>query len=243
MYRIGITETGDPAFNLQIFDKLEIGNIIITKFLTPQLIDKLREHKNKCILHLTVTGMGGTIYEPYSPSSVESKEMFDVLIKYGFPVNQVVLRIDPIIPTKDGIDIALNVIKVFKDSGIKRVRFSSLDMYEHVIERFKLQDMELPYSSFHAPDEMFHTLYKSLINVCYGYGIELEGCAENVGDSHNISCISQKDIDILGLTDKVVLEGSAKQRKGCGCPSNKIQLIKGTPKRCPNQCVYCFWKN
>ena len=31
---IGITETGDPAFNLEIFERLYNANIIITKRLT-----------------------------------------------------------------------------------------------------------------------------------------------------------------------------------------------------------------
>ena len=48
---IGITETIDPAFHLEIFDNLYKGNIIITKRLTNKLNEKLIENKDKVILH------------------------------------------------------------------------------------------------------------------------------------------------------------------------------------------------
>ena len=51
---IGITETSDPCFHLEIFDNLYAGNIIITKNLSNKLIEKLIEHKDKCILHCTI---------------------------------------------------------------------------------------------------------------------------------------------------------------------------------------------
>ena len=65
---IGITETGDPFSNLDIFDNLYRANIIITKRLTDKLIDKLIEHKDKCILHLTCTCIGNSKLEPIVPS-------------------------------------------------------------------------------------------------------------------------------------------------------------------------------
>lgn len=100
--QVGITEAGEIAFNLEAFDNLKKANIIITKRLTDKLIDKLIEFKSKCILHLTITGMGGTKLEPLVPSLEISKQKFDLLISKGFPVKQVVLRIDPIIPTPKG---------------------------------------------------------------------------------------------------------------------------------------------
>ena len=41
---IGITETSDPCFHLDIFDNLYNANIIITKNLTNNLIEKLIEN-------------------------------------------------------------------------------------------------------------------------------------------------------------------------------------------------------
>ena len=49
---------------------------------------------------------------------------------------------------------------------------------------------------------------------------------------------------ILGLTNKITLEGNKGQRKSCSCPSNKRQLVTHIkPEPCKNKCVYCYWKD
>lgn len=237
--QIGITENGEVAFNLDIFDNLKRANIIITKRLTDNLINKLIEHQDKCILHLTVTGMGGSKLEPFVPTVEETYEKFSQLIDKGFPIQQVVLRIDPIIPTPKGVQTALKVIKLFINNfNIKRIRWSSLDMYKHVLERFKEENIKPPYETFNANIVKINGLYSILQGICYVNDIDLEACGE---EGYHTPCISQKDLDILQIND-IKLIGSAEQRKTCGCPSNKTELIKGKPQRCPNKCLYCFWK-
>lgn len=238
--QIGITETGEIAFNLEAFDNLRRCNIIITKRLTDELINKLIEHQNKCILHLTVTGMGGSKLEPFVPSMEQTRNKLNQLLEKGFPIRQIVLRIDPIIPTPKGVKTALKVVKTFIDTGITRIRWSSLDMYNHVKERFDNENIKKPYETFHADRVKINGLYTVLESVCYINNIELEACGEPGFDP--TPCISQKDIDILGLTDEIQLIGSAEQRDGCCCPKNKIQILKQKPTQCENKCLYCFWK-
>lgn len=238
---IGITETTDPCFHLEIFDNLYAGNIIVTKNLTDKLIEKLIEHGDKCILHFTVTGMGGSKIEPFVPSLEASVKKFKKLTDGGFPVNQTVLRIDPIVPTNKGVETALNVIEAFKGLGIERIRVSFLDMYDHVKDRFSENSIKLPYNTFHA-DQTVRTnaLNKIWTNaVLFGFK-SVEICGEPGFES--ISCISQKDIDILGLTDSIKLEGNKEQRSSCGCPANKRQLVRAKPHRCEHKCLYCFWQ-
>lgn len=239
---IGITEAGDPSFRLDIFDHLYDGNIIITKRLTDKLIEKLIEHKDKCILHFTVTGMGGTKIEPFVPALETSISKCNKLIENGFPVEQIVLRIDPVVPTQKGLETSLNVIDTFKDTGIKRLRISFLDMYKHVKERFTESNINLPYETFHANlktrKEAYNALYLKA-NEC-GFTI-IQTCGEP--DFESTPCISQMDVDILGLTEKIKLIDEKGQRKNCHCPSNKKELIVGEkPHRCENNCLYCFWK-
>lgn len=238
---IGITETSDPCFHLEIFDNLYEGNIIVTKNLTDKLIEKLIEHHEKCILHFTVTGMGGSKIEPLVPSLETSVKKFKKLIDGGFPVNQVVLRIDPIVPTSKGIETAVSVLEAFKGFGIERVRISFLDMYDHVKDRFYNNHINLPYESFHASEVVRNDALTKVWGNAMLFGFKsIETCGEPGFKSR--SCISQMDIDILGLTDKIKLEGNKEQRTHCGCPANKKQLIKGKPHRCEHQCLYCFWK-
>lgn len=73
------------------------------------------------------------------------------------------------------------------------------------------------------------------------YGFDVEVCAEPGFES--VPCLSQKDIDILGLTDKITLIGSAEQRKHCSCPQNKRQLCSySVENKCKHGCLYCYMK-
>lgn len=238
---IGFTESSEVSFNLDVFDRLYDGNIIITKRLTNALIDKLVEHKDKIILHLTVTGYGSSVLEPFVPKMEVMRKKFGELLDKGFPIEHCVLRIDPCIPTKKGFENMLAVVRLFSDTGIRRVRFSVLDMYEHVKKRFKESGLPLPYETFHAPLEERKKMYDALVELGTKYGFEVESCAEPGIES--ISCLSQKDIDILGLTDKIKLVGNSGQRSNCHCPGNKSELIKhGFNKKCGNGCKYCYVK-
>lgn len=239
--RVGVTESGEIAFNLGAFDRLYKANIIITKRLTDKVIEKLVEHKDKIILHITCTGWGGSKLEPMVPTVDKTFEKFRQLIDAGFPIEQIVLRIDPIVPTTIGLEKVKLVLDKFRNSGIKRLRFSVIDMYNHVKDRFKDAGIKLPYESFHAPAEVRIKVFNYLDNFCREQNVDLEVCGEP--GFMSLSCVSQKDIDILGLSDEIELYGSAEQRKSCGCPANKSELLQKKPTRCQNNCLYCFWKD
>jgi len=246
----GTTETGEISFNLDSFDNLYVGNLIITKRLSNGLIDRLIENKDKCILHLTVTGLGEKL-EPLVPDKVKNFDKLALLLSKGFPLKQVVLRVDPIIVTKKGVETAISVIDYFC-GGIKipRVRISFLDMYKHVKERFNENNIPIPYNSFNPPQNMIDDAMLQLVHKKVLYGFELESCAENINDRwkgyiDTCGCVSQKDVNILGIQDKIQLIGigDGKQRKQCQCPNNKKQIIKCKPNRCEHQCLYCYWKD
>ena len=240
--RIGTTEVGEIAFNLDAFDHLYEGNIIITKRLSNGLIEKLIEYQDKVILHLSCTGFGGSRIEPFVPKSDETYKKLVELLEKGFPISHVVLRVDPIVPTEKGIETALGVITAFSGLGIKRLRFSFLDNYKHVKKRFKEEGIaELYNGEFHAPLELRQEYAKKIEEVAHVGGFEIvEACGEPGIES--VSCLSQRDVDILGLTNKITLEGSAEQREGCGCPANKSELLRLRPHQCENKCLYCYWR-
>lgn len=73
---VGITETSDVSFHLDVFERLYDANIIITKRLSNSLIHKLLENKEKIILHLTCTGYGSTVLEPFVPDAVVTRKKF-----------------------------------------------------------------------------------------------------------------------------------------------------------------------
>lgn len=239
--RVGITEAGDPAFNLDVFDHLYRANIIITKNVTDKMIELLIENKESIILHVTCTGHGSTVLEPNVPDPEHIRNQVHKLIAGGFPASHIVLRIDPIIPTHAGRHTAYDVVSLFSELGISRLRFSVLDMYNHVKERFLDNDICLPYGTFHASRTARKAVYDGIRRVARKYGYEVESCGEP--DLPATPCLSQKDLDILGIKD-ITLMASAEQRHHCGCPANKSELIRaGRPHRCEHKCLYCFWKD
>jgi hypothetical protein len=173
----------------------------------------IKEVKRTSVLHLTVTGWGGNKYmEPNVPTLDWTYNQYRKLVMLGFNEEHVVLRLDPILPNKVGLKIAESVLSKFNDTGIKRVRLSSLDMYNHVKERIKSMGFNPPYESFHAPKEMTDNL-DSLLS-WYSNRYEFESCAEigRLSIPKTVGCVSQRDIDIIKPEFDVSLVGSSRQR-------------------------------
>lgn len=238
--KFGITEAGDAGLDFSWSDKLLDGNIIITKHLTPkntELIKLLIKNQDKIILHATCTGHGGTKMEPNVPKPYEVYQGVRELINAGFPVEQIVLRTDPIIPTEKGIECVREPWVLFKDTGIKRVRYSIIDMYPHVKARFMKECGRVPFLSFQAPQYMVEDVLSAIEP--YRQYYTFEACAENLPDK--VGCISKKDYEILGFDISDIQEGGF-QRKGCACCAGKTELLTNK-KRCPSGCLYCYWKD
>ena len=240
MTKIGITEAGDAGLDFSWADKLYDINIIITKHLTPKntkLISLLLENQDKIILHCTCTGYGGTIVEPNVPEPAEVYAGVKELISRGFPVSQIVLRTDPIIPTDKGINRVEKVWQQFSDLEIERCRFSIIDMYPHVKDRFQKVCGNIPFEGFIVPKEMIENVNIAISNNQTLY-THFESCAESIGEQ--VGCISKRDFDVLNLEFNNTNGGF--QRKGCLCCAGKTELLNNK-KRCPSGCIYCYWRD
>jgi DNA repair photolyase len=230
---IGITECGDAGLDFSWVEQIPATDfsILITKNINDKFIDEVIKVKNKVIVHATITGMGGTVVEPRVPPAYISIGQLERLIAKGFPAEQIVLRIDPIIPTQKGIQTALSVLDAAEHIGIKRCRISILDMYKHVEARFKNAGIKVP---VYELNQAYNDVLKSITP--YMDKWEFEACAENF--PFRAGCISQKDADILG--SPVILMGNKGQRKGCLCPKNKCELLSHK-SQCQHGCLYCYW--
>ena len=237
---IGITETYDPCFDYSWVDNLRPVNIIITKSLTDKLIDTLvtEECMRTCILHMTVTGWGGSNIEPGVGGFLWSRNQYYKLIDRGFNSDRVILRVDPIIPTSEGISLFELVLRAFTITKISTVRVSIIDMYRHVIDRM---GDEAPFKSFQAPEEMIKEVDNMLNKWSYRY--DFVSCAEpKLTNTRRVGCVSIEDINRIPDSG-VTLEGSSRQRSECLCPRNKVNIIKRKPGRYPHKCIYCYWRD
>ena len=163
MIKIGITERGDAALDFSWYDKLNTvsGAILITKNITDEFIHRVMQaYQNgyKLIIHATCTGWGQSIIEPNVPPYHSQLSQLRKLIKKGFPLEQCVLRIDPIFPTSNGLKRVCEVLDMAFDMQLlprMRVRISIFDEYPHVKERFRKIGFAPIYgSNFYASKSM-----------------------------------------------------------------------------------------
>jgi len=234
---IGITERGDAALNLHEWikahdDKGVDFTIAITK--APHiLLDNIKILPANLIIHATITGWGGTTVEPNVPLWSKEIRAYQELVRLLGP-NKVVLRIDPIIPIKEGIEIAVTLSKYC----MGRLRVSILDFYNHVRDRLHVKnayvhDALAPFygNSIHLPQYERAKILK------------LFPAAEICGEPGftSVGCVSAYDYKALGLhppLNQVI----GKQRKDCACLSTKTELLTNK-KQCLHGCVYCYWRN
>jgi len=101
---IGITERGEAGLNFYWEKEYWLQNcdgvILITKHLSAQFIERAKKYNS--IIHATITGWGGTSMEPGVPSFIDSMAQFGEAVRV-LGRERVVLRIDPIVPTPDGM--------------------------------------------------------------------------------------------------------------------------------------------
>lgn len=236
--QIGITERGDAAIHDEWMSWVEKGKpaILITKDPI-NLYTSLHSfaHTPNVIVHCTITGYGRTKVEPNVPSPHSSiRGMKWVADLVGW--ERIVLRVDPIIPTKKGVERAKKVLEQTEHlNGLipGRVRISFLDNYPHVKERFKKAGLPiLPYN-FYAPLEDRRRIVRNL-NKQLGRDVEI--CGEP--GLTCTGCVSAKELRVFGLTPSSVL---ANQRKACRCLSLKKELLNHRGQ-CEHGCLYCYWK-
>ena len=250
--KIGITERGDAGLDLSWADKLDTvdGAVIITKNINKAFGIKLLEADKhyKLILHATCTGWGGTVFEPNVPDYKTQLTSLAKLIADGFDVSRVVLRIDPIFPTQNGLERVDEILAFAEQLGIvpkARVRVSVFDNYKHVSDRLREKNLPVFYNgSFKAPPEDMRYASDKLNELIDKYNIRVECCAEPdlMGKIIHRGCISLEDITFMGLTiptfDTIKL--NPQDRSGCLCLPYKTELLD-SKHRCAHKCIYCYW--
>ena len=268
MIKIAATETYDPSLcvdswisRVHVFDFV----LYITKVLNPRIIklftepDSVLYHGSKPgIIHLTCTGWGGTFMEPNVVSRETFKDKTAQLIAAGYPAERIVWRIDPIVPTKDGIERFKASVNLALSLGIKRIKSSVMQLYKHSYERLKgtpiIEEIDNIYKGKFWPDkDTSWEFVEEMLSVVQKYNeqysdISFEACASSMLKKcgfKEISCMSEIDLDINGFEPNSswgMIHGT--QRAGCGCLL-KQQLIPGgfSKGRCPNKCLYCYIKD
>lgn len=264
---IGITEQGDAGVDFSWEDKIRNGHVngavLITKKLSDEFNKKvLNLHKDgfQTIVHSTITGWGGTEIEPHVPDYNYSVQMLWKLIESGYPRERCVLRIDPIFPSRNGIARFKQLIDCINQTGLLpiRIRISILDEYKHVKDRFIKSGYHPMYGmdNLYPGNDQIKMVSEALIRTSVAYNIKFECCTEKrLVEVTNTEvekygmdkicieqgCISKADLSVMSLKGMNFAENMQNQNE-CHCISCKKELLD-QKKRCPNGCIYCYWKD
>lgn len=249
--KIGITERGDPSQDFSWYNKLDDvdGAILISKNITdPEFQKLILDYKHKIILHANITFLGYTKIEPNVPNYKESIAELKNLLKSGFPVSQVVYRFDPII-YKNQLNMFSDILPDLLQLGISRFRFSFIDFYPHVRDRFQKAELPLPYTSldrWQLNPKTIEDMSKFLDNLGKQYNVKFSSCGENL-DFNKYSnivkqgCVSLQDLDLLNLPHPNN-QSTGRQRPLCSCLPCKTELLS-RKQPCAHKCLYCYWKD
>ena len=101
------------------------------------------------IIHFSITGMGGTKYEPGVMPYDELLDRIGDYIKQGLDPSMVTVRIDPIIPGVTPRHVIENIIKRASSMGIKNIRFSVMDFYSTTAQFTEAAGFD--YSKYYIP--------------------------------------------------------------------------------------------
>ena len=187
--------------------------------------------------------------EPNVPDYKQQLAQMKKLIESGFPASRMVLRIDPIFPTEKGVKRVSEMLNYYHSLGLPeneiRYRISIVDEYPHVRERYKKLGFTPMYGgSFYPSDDQRNLVGNALSE----YPYQFDTCAEDIlaykfpATFRIKGCISTEDLQIMGIKYDGTFPENPQGRNGCHCLACKTELL--TPrKKCPHNCLYCFWKD
>lgn len=103
------------------------------------------------LIHFSVTGMGGTSWEPGVMKYQDMLDRIKDFIKMGLDPEMVTMRIDPIIPGVTPFETIEDIVKQSAAMGIKRIKFSVMDWYQSTAPEV-IKSTGYDYSKYYEPE-------------------------------------------------------------------------------------------
>lgn len=236
----------------QLSGKDFAGLYLITKHDGIPML-KLLQTKIPKLIHFSITGLGGTKWEPGVMKYNDLLDRIEDYIKQGLDPESVTIRIDPIVPGVTKKEDIENIVKRASGMGINRIRFSIMDAYTNTQTAMKnlgynfeaYYDKDSRGNYFHAKDSYINDLCDFMLSLKDKYGVTLGTCAERVvrqGISKE-GCLSVGAVNnMLGTSIEDKGTENNTQRKLCTCYGGKVDALQYN-KNCASHCVYCYAKH
>jgi hypothetical protein len=229
---------------LQEFPSESVHSLVIwTKnpknmFVEGALKNSLEKYR-QVYVHLTITGMGGTEFEPMIPRWEEAVGMIGPLIDLVGDPRRISWRFDPILETEgDGksyrnFDLFPSLAQAIAPFGIRGCRISWVSPYKKVVARLARKGWHLASRSAQERNDQANRL----IQIGREHGMSIFFCCmEGLPISR---CI---DGELLSEIHPGGQRCSAKRAKGhralCGCTESLD--IGWYSQKCRHGCLYCY---
>ncbi len=207
--------------------------------LTNPLLRETLARYRQLYVHLTITGLGGSVLEPRIPPWQEVAGMLPRLVDFTGDARRISWRFDPIICAEVGGEIFSNfvlfpeIIPEVSKSGIPLCRTSWVEPYAKVQRRCDKMGVTL---SLHSPEERREHV-RELSRIAREHGMEMRFCA--MKDFPQSRCIDGELLSELHPDGLTCSRARAKgQRSLCGC--TKSIDIGWYSQKCPHGCLYCY---
>lgn len=229
---------------LQEFSPEAVHSIVIwTKnpenMLKNGLLKNTLKNYQQIYVHLTITGMGGTEFEPLIPPWKRIVQMVEPLIKIVGSPQRICWRFDPILIVKgegksySNFDLFPEIMESIIPWGLRTCRISWVSPYKKVVSRladrgWHLVPLTLPEQKEQAEKIAQWTKNKGMeIHFCAMAGFPLSRCI----DGYLLKEIHPQKLDCS-------LRKAKGQRPLCGCTESLD--IGWYSLKCKNGCLYCY---
>ncbi len=257
---LDVTRRTDPARVVKVWDNLQAvvesyGAPWVVQLWTKdaagalghgeRILEGLRDAGTTIVAHVTVTGLGGTPWEPLAPST--PFQGVEDLISLAGGADHIKWRYDPVIPTVHRLDTFRRLAEQAAGLGITRCVLNFLvppGRYKRVDARLS---GSLPGWSKGMPgyDAAWRAQTAAeLVEAAGELGISVAACAESsdlldrVDGLQSAACGEHAWFVALSGRDPGRARTSG-SRKGCGCAAYFDVGMYGQWRNC-HQCLYCY---
>lgn len=203
-----------------------------------ELRQKLESY-DQILIHLTVTGMGGSILEKGIPPMEHALSKLSDLVNLVQDPRRIRFRFDPIVHLQlsDGslysnLHHFSKAAKAAADARIPAITISWMEAYDKVVRRLAKHGIR-PIS---LSERQWNEEKDEVITIAQSYGLKVIGCC--VDGLPMSRCIDGDTLsDIHPKLIKATTVKASGQRKNCGCTRS---WDMGWYWPCPGGCVYCY---
>jgi hypothetical protein len=240
---VWVTEMTDPSFHKkEVEDKIRTGEpvVLYTKApIPPMWVQELHKWPNVAI-SFTITGWGSTWLEEGVPNPRTMVRHFNEVIN-TVGTSRIRLRIDPVIPTVEGM-MRAGAVAMFIEKPV-HITTSILQLYkghEEMACRLRIDDSHYSVDSGRARyvnQDIAQRWLSQLYRVApWTIGkVQFCGMPYTIAGTINHGCIDKTLLESIGAAVPIIEQG--KQRPGCKCVVEKRQITMG---KCEHKCMYCY---